>query len=69
MRLNWTRYCRNLGKLLPEDGAKKLETYSRFNPRPVSISHFIEFGLSPAEDASYLFLRKEVPVRLANMIK
>ena len=61
--------CRILDKLLDEVGAKKLEQYSKFNPSPVSISHFLEFGRSASTDQSYLFMRKEIPVRLANIMK
>jgi len=69
MRLSCARFSRNLAKLLDEVGANKLEQYSKFNPSPVSISHFLEFGRSASTDHSYLFMRKEIPVRLANMMK
>jgi len=69
MRLTSVRFNRNLAKLLDEVGARKLEQYSKFNPSPVSISHFLEFGRSASTDHSYLFMRKEIPVRLANMMK
>ena len=69
MRLSGARFSRNLAKLLDEVGANKLEQYSKFNPSPVSISHFLEFGRSASTDHSYLFMRKEIPVRLANMMK
>jgi len=69
MKLTSVRFTRNLAKLLDEVGANKLEQYSKFNPSPVSISHFLEFGRSASTDHSYLFMRKEIPVRLANMMK
>ena len=69
MRLSSIKFSRNLAKLLDEVGAKKLEQYSKFNPSPVSISHFLEFGRSASTDQSYLFMRKEIPVRLANIMK
>jgi len=62
-------FGRNLAKLLDEVGAQKLELYSKFNPSPVSISHFLEFGRSASTDHSYLLMRKEIPVRLANIMK
>ena len=46
-----------------------LEQYSKFNPDPGSISHFLEFGRFASTDHSYLLMRKEVPARLANMVK
>jgi len=69
MKLTYLKLSRNLAKLLDEAGAQKLEQYSKFNPSPVSISHFLEFGRSATTDHSYLFLRKEIPVRLANIMK
>jgi len=48
---------------------KMLDFYSQFNPSPLSIKQFIDFGLSACEQKSYTFLRKELPVRLANIMK
>ncbi|KAG8042292.1 hypothetical protein G9C98_004926 [Cotesia typhae] len=60
MRL--TRRC--LGNI-----TKMLDFYSQFNPSPLSIKQFIDFGLSACERKSFIFLRKELPVRLANIMK
>jgi len=49
--------------------AKMVDTYSQFNPSPLSIKQFIDFGRNASENQSYLFLRKELPVRLANIMK
>lgn len=49
--------------------AKMLDFYSQFNPSPLSIKKFIDFGLNASEQKSYIFLRKELPVRLANIMK
>ncbi|XP_060527043.1 pyruvate dehydrogenase (acetyl-transferring) kinase, mitochondrial isoform X2 [Cylas formicarius] len=49
--------------------AKMLDFYSQFNPSPLSIKKFIDFGLNASEEKSYIFLRKELPVRLANIMK
>jgi len=49
--------------------AKILDFYSQFNPSPLSIKKFIDFGLNACEGKSYIFLRKELPVRLANIMK
>ncbi|XP_011496425.1 PREDICTED: pyruvate dehydrogenase (acetyl-transferring) kinase, mitochondrial [Ceratosolen solmsi marchali] len=49
--------------------AKMLDFYSQFNPSPLSIKQFIDFGLSACERKSFIFLRKELPVRLANIMK
>ncbi|XP_026471695.1 pyruvate dehydrogenase (acetyl-transferring) kinase, mitochondrial-like [Ctenocephalides felis] len=48
---------------------KILDFYSQFNPSPLSIKQFIDFGLSACERKSFVFLRKELPVRLANIMK
>ncbi|KAK0163640.1 hypothetical protein PV327_007303 [Microctonus hyperodae] len=48
---------------------KMLDFYSQFNPSPLSIKQFIDFGLSACERKSFTFLRKELPVRLANIMQ
>lgn len=46
-----------------------LEKYSTYQPTPVSIQHFIEFGFNATAESSFLFLKRELPVRLANIMK
>ncbi|XP_055388228.1 pyruvate dehydrogenase (acetyl-transferring) kinase, mitochondrial isoform X2 [Condylostylus longicornis] len=46
-----------------------LDFYSQFNPSPLSIKQFIDFGRNACEQKSFIFLRKELPVRLANIMK
>ncbi|KAG4077288.1 hypothetical protein HA402_009917 [Bradysia odoriphaga] len=48
---------------------KLLDYYSQYNPTPMSIKQFIDFGLNACEKKSFIFLRKELPVRLANIMK
>uniref|UniRef100_A0A182SZN8 Protein-serine/threonine kinase n=1 Tax=Anopheles maculatus TaxID=74869 RepID=A0A182SZN8_9DIPT len=48
---------------------KMLDFYSQFNPSPLSIKQFIDFGLNACPRKSFVFLRKELPVRLANIMK
>ncbi|XP_064087907.1 pyruvate dehydrogenase (acetyl-transferring) kinase, mitochondrial-like isoform X1 [Macrobrachium nipponense] len=48
---------------------KKLDFYSQFNPSPLSMKQFTDFGRNATRTESYLFLRKELPVRLANIMK
>ncbi|XP_073846806.1 pyruvate dehydrogenase kinase isoform X3 [Musca autumnalis] len=48
---------------------KMLDFYSQFNPSPLSIKQFIDFGQNACEKKSFIFLRKELPVRLANIMK
>lgn len=63
-------HCRqNLNKLLDMKSLKLLDHYSQFNPSPLSIKQFIDFGQAASEAESYQFLRKEIPVRLSNIMK
>ncbi|XP_065149301.1 pyruvate dehydrogenase (acetyl-transferring) kinase isozyme 1, mitochondrial [Paramisgurnus dabryanus] len=50
--------------------SKQIDYYSRFSPSPLSIKQFIDFGSENAcEKTSFTFLRQELPVRLANIMK
>ncbi|MCI4386395.1 hypothetical protein PGIGA_G00061930 [Pangasianodon gigas] len=56
--------------VLMKDVTHKIEYYSRFSPSPMSIKQFLDFGRENAcEKTSYMFLRKELPVRLANTMR
>lgn len=46
-----------------------LDHYSRFTPSSLSIKKFMDFGQQACEEKSFTFLRKELPVRLANIMK
>uniref|UniRef100_A0A2K5C2G0 Protein-serine/threonine kinase n=1 Tax=Aotus nancymaae TaxID=37293 RepID=A0A2K5C2G0_AOTNA len=57
-------------RLLKQPVPKQIERYSRFSPSPLSIKQFLDFGRDNAcEKTSYMFLRKELPVRLANTMR
>ncbi|OQR79858.1 Pyruvate dehydrogenase-like, partial [Tropilaelaps mercedesae] len=47
----------------------QVDHYSRFNPSSLSIKQFLEFGERANLAESCAFLRKELPVRLANIMK
>nr|CAG4647978.1 EOG090X07QN [Moina brachiata] len=49
--------------------SRTLDYYSHFNPSPLSVKQFIDFGRSANERRSFEFLRKELPVRLANIMQ
>lgn len=50
--------------------SKLLDFYGRFHPSVLSIQQFIEFGKkNVSAKNSFVFLRKEIPVRLANILK
>ncbi|KAL3044015.1 hypothetical protein OYC64_003783 [Pagothenia borchgrevinki] len=49
---------------------KQVERFAKFSPSPLSMKQFIDFGSSNAcEKTSFVFLRQELPVRLANIMK
>ncbi|XP_042567440.1 pyruvate dehydrogenase kinase, isozyme 3b [Cyprinus carpio] len=55
---------------LLKDVTHKIEYYSRFSPSPMSIKQFLDFGRENAcEKTSYMFLQKELEVRLANTMR
>lgn len=49
--------------------AERLEKYGRYYPSPLTIQHIVEFGKGNTDARkSFAFLRKEIPVRLANIM-
>jgi len=57
------------GNNLNERDVMMLHFYSKFNPSPVSLSHFMHHGKGTGKlEDSFLFLRREIPVRLANCL-
>eukprot|EP00092_Neocalanus_flemingeri_P046827 GFUD01052850.1.p1 GENE.GFUD01052850.1~~GFUD01052850.1.p1 ORF type:complete len:415 (-),score=94.05 GFUD01052850.1:174-1418(-) len=67
--MRFTPTVRNLTKLLDLKSLKMLDHYSQFNPSPLTIKQFMEFGRTATEEESFTFLRKEIPVRLSNIMK
>lgn len=65
------RWVRALWKNASLAGAPKyIEHFSKFSPSPLSMKQFLDFGSSNAcEKTSFTFLRQELPVRLANIMK
>jgi len=60
---------RMLANSLDTDQLRKLEFYSKFTPTSVSLSHFMDHQASGGGvEQSFLFLRREIPVRLANIM-
>ena len=60
---------RNLTKLLDIKSLRLLDTFAQYNPSPLSIQQFVDFGRNATEDESFNFLRKEIPIRLSNIMK
>nr|XP_015213403.1 PREDICTED: pyruvate dehydrogenase kinase, isozyme 4 isoform X3 [Lepisosteus oculatus] len=49
---------------------KQIERFCKYSPSPLSMKQFLDFGSSNAcEKTSFVFLRQELPVRLANIMK
>ncbi|XP_051948988.1 pyruvate dehydrogenase kinase, isozyme 4 [Xyrauchen texanus] len=49
---------------------KHVDRFSKYSPSPLSMKQFIDFGSANAcEKTSFIFLRQELPVRLANIMK
>jgi len=67
--MRFTPTVRNLNKLLDLKSMKMLDHYAQFNPSPLTIKQFMEFGQKATEEESFTFLRKEIPVRLSNIMK
>jgi len=55
-------------KLLDATTLYLLDKYARYSPAPISIKHLLEHGRNSDTSHSFLFLRREIPTRLANMI-
>ncbi|XP_043432990.1 pyruvate dehydrogenase (acetyl-transferring) kinase isozyme 1, mitochondrial isoform X2 [Prionailurus bengalensis] len=55
----------------PESGVPgQVDFYARFSPSPLSMKQFLDFGsMNACEKTSFMFLRQELPVRLANIMK
>ena len=60
---------RNLSKILDLKSMKILDNYAQFNPSPLTMQQMLEFGQTATELESYQFLKREVPVRLSNIMK
>uniref|UniRef100_A0A8C5GRF6 Protein-serine/threonine kinase n=1 Tax=Gouania willdenowi TaxID=441366 RepID=A0A8C5GRF6_GOUWI len=60
----------NLNCVFIASVAKDIDFYSKFSPSPLSMKQFLDFGSEDAcEKTSFTFLRQELPVRLANIMK
>jgi len=68
-KMHLTAVTRNLNKLLDMKSMKLLDHYAQFNPSPLSLKQFLEFGKTATEAESFSFLSKEIPVRLSNIMK
>ena len=60
---------RNITKLLDVKSMQRLDEFSGYNPSPLTLGQFVDFGRNASESDSFNFLKREVPVRLANIMK
>lgn len=58
---------RRVSNMLTSEETQKMEFYAKFTPTSVSLSHFLDQSGKGVE-RSFLFLRREIPVRLANIM-
>ncbi|CAJ0941405.1 unnamed protein product, partial [Mesorhabditis belari] len=49
--------------------AKRLEHYSQFQPSPLTIQQYLDFGRTGTATTSYMFLKNELLVRLSNIMQ
>lgn len=61
--------ARSISKLLDMNSIKLLDAYCVYNPSPVTLKQLVDFGRAAPEEESFNFVKKEVPVRMANIMK
>ena len=64
-----TQVHRNITKLLDLQSMKKLDDLAVYNPSPITLGHLIRFGKTASEPESFDFMRREIPIRMANIMK
>lgn len=69
IKMRLAKVTRNLSKLLDIKTMKILDNYAQFNPSPLTMQQMLEFGQTATEVESYQFIKREVPVRLSNIMK
>ena len=67
--MRFTPVSKNITKLLDIKSIKKMDAIAQYNPSPLTLQQFVDFGKTASESDSYVFLKREVPVRLANIMK
>merc|ERR1719270_400601 len=56
-------------KLLDANTLYQLDKYSKYSPAPISIKHLLDHGKASNAKGSFFFLKREIPTRLAGMIR
>ena len=69
IKMRLSSVTRNLSKFIDLKSMKILDNYAQYNPSPLTMQQMLEFGQTATEVESYQFLRREVPVRLSNIMK
>ncbi|XP_040575952.1 pyruvate dehydrogenase (acetyl-transferring) kinase, mitochondrial isoform X1 [Lepeophtheirus salmonis] len=68
-KMRFSPATKNITKLMDIKSLKLLDHFASFNPSPLSIGQFLEFGRNATESDSFHFLIKEAPVRMSNIMK
>eukprot|EP00096_Caligus_rogercresseyi_P008963 TRINITY_DN2951_c0_g1_i1.p1 TRINITY_DN2951_c0_g1~~TRINITY_DN2951_c0_g1_i1.p1 ORF type:complete len:456 (-),score=125.75 TRINITY_DN2951_c0_g1_i1:263-1630(-) len=68
-KMRFSPAAKNITKLMDIKSLKLLDHFASFNPSPLSIGQFLEFGRNATESDSFHFLIKEAPVRMSNIMK
>ena len=69
IKMRLSSVTRNLSKFIDLKSMKILDNYAQYNPSPLTMQQMLEFGQTATEVESYQFLKREVPVRLSNIMK
>ena len=69
IKMRLSSVTRNLSKFIDLKSMKILDNYAQFNPSPLTMQQMLEFGRAATEEDSYQFLKREIPVRLSNIMK
>jgi len=57
-----------MDRVLDLETRSEMDKYSRYTPAAISIKNLLDHGQNSTSQDSFLFLKKEIPTRLANMI-
>lgn len=67
--MRFSPVTKNITKLLDIKSMKLLDNYCVYNPSPLTLKQLIEFGQTATEEDSFNYVKREVPIRLANIMK
>ena len=68
-KMKFSLTLRSLNKIMDTKSLRQLDHFSSLRPCPLTIRELLDNGRSQTEQLSFGFLRKELPVRLSNIMK